>query len=323
MSASSRMDRRTALGGLASLAISACHRSSLQTVRIATLPRFILAPLHVADELGYFREVGLQLDVQPLTETTQMIPLLAAGQIDVTFAAATPALFNAVTQGARTRIVAARDRAVPGCTVELHGSRRSFPDGFADAAALRGKRVAVTAPTSLTAFLLDTLLESAGLQTTDVQLLFMRLSESAPALVAGQLDAVVDLDMGFSSPDVVPGPSVARLIPGFQYSYIQFGRLLLDGDVRQGAAFLRAYFRGVRAFRAGAVPQAMDGLARASGMDPAAVRTACRDRLIDTPGVEAVSVQRMIGWAARKRFIPAPVAAEGVIDRRFLEEAQS
>jgi NitT/TauT family transport system substrate-binding protein len=313
------IDRRTALGALAALAVSACHRGPLQTIRVATLPRFILAPLYVADELGFFREAGLQLDVQPLTETTQMIPLLAAGQIDVTFAGATPAIFNAVAQGARIRIVAARDAAVPGCTHEAHGSRRSFPDGFTEAAQLKGKRVAVTAPTALTAFLLDVLLESAGLDTRDVSLVSMRLSDSAPALVAGQLDAVIDLDMGFSSPNVVPGPSVASLIPGFQYSYVQFGRALLDGDVRPGAAFLRAYFRGVRAFREGTVPQAMDQLARGSGMDPAGARAACRDRLLETGTVDPASVQRMIDWAARKRFIPSPVDPSLVIDRRFLE----
>ena len=316
------MDRRTALGCLASLVLSGCHRTELRTIRIATLPRFILAPLYVADELGFFREAGLRIDVQPLTDTTQMIPLLAAGQIDVTFAGATPAVFNAIAQGARTRIVAARDAAVPGCTQEVHGSRRSFPAGFTDAAQLKGKRVAVTAPTTLTAFLLDVLLESAGLHTSDVTLVSMRLSESAPALVAGQLDAVVDLDMGFSSPDVVAGPSVASLIPGFQYSYIQFGRALLDDDVRTGAAFLRAYFRGVRAFRAGTVPKAMDQLARGSGMDPAAVRSACRDRLIETGIVDAASVRRMMDWALAKRFIPAAIDPESVIDRRFIEAAR-
>ena len=92
-----------------------------------------MAPLYLADELGFFRDVGLALDVQPLTETTQLIPLLAAGQIDVTFAGATPAMLNAVAQGARTRIVAARDIAVPGCTQEVHGHRKSFPDGFTNA----------------------------------------------------------------------------------------------------------------------------------------------------------------------------------------------
>jgi NitT/TauT family transport system substrate-binding protein len=313
------VNRRAALGTLAGLALSACRHGPLRTVRIAALPRFISAPLFVADELGFFREEGLTLDVQALTETTQMIPLLAAGQIDVAFAGATPAVFNAVAQGARTRIVAARDVAVPGCTQEVHGNRRSFPDGFTRAGQLRGKRVAVTAPTSLTAFLLDVLLESAGLQTSDVQLASMPLSASAPALVAGKLDAVVDLDMGFSSPEIVAGPSVASLIPGFRYSYIHFGRALLDGDIGPGTAFLQAYFRGVREFRRGTVPRAMDRLAEGSGMDPAAVRNACRLRISEDGALDPASVQRVLAWSVRKGFLRTAVDVAQAVDSRFLE----
>ncbi len=315
------MNRRAALTAMAGLAISGCRRGSLRTIRVSTLPRFILAPLYLAEELGFFRDAGLQLDIQPLADTTQMIPLLAGGRIDVTFAGATPALFNAAAKGARIRIVAARDVAIPGCTTEVHGNRRSFPDGFEHAAALRGKRVAVTTPASLTAFLLDTLLASAGLTTRDVRLLTMRLSESAPALVAGRLDAVVNLDMGFSSPAVVAGPSIARLLPGFQYSYAQFGRALLDGDLRPGAAFLGAYYRGVRAFRSGQVPRAIDRLAMDSGMDPGAVRTACRRRLSEDGRVNPSSVQRMIDWSVKKGFLDSAAEASSLIETRFLEAA--
>jgi NitT/TauT family transport system substrate-binding protein len=205
----------------------------------------------------------------------------------------------------------------------VHGSRRSFPGGFTEAAMLKGKRVAVTAPASLTAFLLDTLLESARLNRSDVQILTMRLSESAPALMAGELDAVVDLDMGFASPDVIAGPSVARLMPGFVYSFMQFGRALLEADVRLGASFVAAYLRGVRAFRQGHVPEAMDRLARASGMDPVAVRAACRDRLPGDGAIDATSVTRLIDWSVRRQFVRAPIDPDRVIDRRFLEAARS
>ncbi len=317
-----RVSRRDVLRAVPALAFASCRRSAMRVIRIATLPRFTLAPLYVADELGFFSDAGLRLDVQPLTETTQMVPLLAAGQIDVTFAGATPALFNAVAQGGRARIVAARDMAVAGCTQEVHGHRASFPDGFTSADQLRGKRVAVTAPTGVTAFLLDALLESRGLQTNDVRLTPMRLSESAPALVAGRIDAVVDLDMGFSSPEVIPGPAIATIIPNYQYSFMQFGRALLD-DPGAGIAFTRAYLRGVHEFRAGKTPRAMDDLARGSGMDPDAVRAACRDRLPEDGAIDDGTIERMLRWSMKKGFTRARVEADQVIDRRFLHQARA
>ena len=161
------MSRRAALACFAGLAVTACRPGSLRTLRVGSVPRGNIAPLYVADELGFFRAVGLAIDVHLLSETTQTVPLLAASRIDVSLSGATPALFNAIAQGARTRVVAGREIAAPGCTRELYGNRRSFPNGFERASQLKGKRVAVTSPTSVTAFLLDVVLESAGSTTAD------------------------------------------------------------------------------------------------------------------------------------------------------------
>jgi len=306
----------------AAVASGCAKRPARRLLRVGSPPSFLLAPLYLANERGYFADAGLDLDIQLMTDTTQTMPLLAAGQFDVACAAATPGAFNAVARGARIRIVAARDIAAPGCTHEVHGNRRSFPNGFTAAAALKGKRVSVTAKTSLTAFVLDALLESAGLDSSDVALVTMRLSESAPALVAGRLDAVVDLDLGFSSPEVIPGPSLAGILPGFQLAYIFFGRTLLDGDAAPGAAFLAAYLMAVREFRAGAVPVALDRLAAANGMDPAAARAACRDRFSADGSIDAASIQRVIKWAARRGFGPADLNALQLVDSRFLDKAR-
>jgi ABC-type nitrate/sulfonate/bicarbonate transport system substrate-binding protein len=304
--------------------MAACRNSpkQLQKIRVSMLPRFIMAPVYLADELGFFREAGLKLDIKPLAATTEMIPLLAAGQLDVAFASAIPAVFNAIAKGSETRIVAAREIAVTGCVHEVYGSRKSFPQGLIDARLLKGKRVAVTAPTSLSAFLLDTVLNSAGLDTGDVELLTMRLPESVPALTAGKIDAVVDKDMEFSSPEIVTGPNVADILPGFQYSYIHFGRSLLDGNTITGAAFLWAYLRGVREFRAGKDPRVFKELAENGGLDPTAARSACRTRFSENGLIDPASVQKMIDWSVRKSFVPARMDAAHVIATRFIEQAQ-
>ena len=165
---------------------------------------------------------------------------------------------------------------------------------------------------------MDTLLDSVGLKTSDVHLLTMRLSESGPALAAGGIDAVVDKDMELFSPNVVPGPPIADLLPGFQFTYIHFGPSLLQGDIHDGVAFLRAYLRGVREFKAGKTPRAFADLAVAGGADPAVALASCRDRLTQDGRVDASSVQRMIDWSVRKGFLPARMDASRVIDTRFV-----
>ncbi len=309
---------------LAGAAASGCKRDPrpLRRVRVTFLPHYILAPVYLASELGFFEQAGIELLVHEVASATQMAPLLAAGTVDVAFSGAIPSMLNAAAKGARIRIVCARETAIPGCIHEVHGYRKSFPEGFHRAAELRGKRISVTAPTSLSAFLLDVLLESAGLGASDVHLLTMPLSESAPALAAGRIDAVLDRDMGLSSPDIIPGPSVAELLPGFQYNFILFGDALLQNDVSAGAGFLAAYLRGVGEFRAGKKPRALQQLAAGSGLAAAGPGPVCLDRLSENGQVDRMSVQRVIDWSSRKKFLVRPIDAAEVIDGRFAEEAQ-
>jgi ABC-type nitrate/sulfonate/bicarbonate transport system substrate-binding protein len=99
--------------------------------------------------------------------------------------------------------------------------------------------------------------------------------------------------------------------------------MFLDGDVSIGGGFLRAYLRGVRRYRAGHTPRALERLAEMSGMTPAAVQNACRDRLPEDGRVDPASVQRLIDWAVRNGFAPQRVEAADMIDTRFLDQAHA
>jgi ABC-type nitrate/sulfonate/bicarbonate transport system substrate-binding protein len=316
------MTRRMLFPCLAGAAVAACgpRAKQLPALRVSLLPRFVSAPVYLAEEAGYFREAGLRLEIIPMTATAEMMPLLAAGKLDVAFAGAIPAAMNAIANGAKLRIVAAREMAAPGCIHEIYGNRKSFPQGLHDLGSLKGKRIAVSGPASLSGFLLDTLLDSVKLHTGDIKLLKMRVSESLPALIAGNIDAVVDEDMEFSLPDVVAGPGLGDILPGLQYSFIYFGSALLEGDRERGASFLTAYLRGVAAFRAGQTPQAIEKLADATAsLDPAVVERGCRTRFTQDGAVDLASVQKMIDWSVKRQFLPAPLNAAEAVDTRFLE----
>jgi ABC-type nitrate/sulfonate/bicarbonate transport system substrate-binding protein len=150
----------------------------------------------------------------------------------------------------------------------------------------------------------------------------MPLTESGPALASGKIDAVVDRDMGLSSAGIIPGPSVADLMPGFQYNYVIFGDALLRDNISTGAAFLWAYLRGVREFRTGRKPRAFEKLAAGSGLTSADLRPACLDRLSQDGRIDPASVQRVIDWSVKKKFVPSRIDASQLIDTRFVEEAQ-
>jgi len=323
------MDRRRVLACLAAGA-SGCGRkngSGPRKVRVSLIPRVALAPVYLADELGFFKEAGLELDIRQLPESPQMIPLLAGGKLDVAFGGASAALINAVTKGARVRIVASRDIVAPNCGVAgtIWGSRRAFPNGLRDIRLLKGKRVAVTSRTSSTAFFLDLYLESVGMSAGEVQVLTMRAPESTAALAGGKIDALAwgafENDVAFTSANFVRGPSAADFVPNFQYTFVLYGPSLLDHDAETGVRFLEAYLRGVEAFMSGKTPRIFDQLAAATRSNPAAARSACRQQFSSDGRVDRSSVQRYADWAVKKGFVPAPVDAAALIETRYVEEA--
>jgi len=314
------------LGGAALLAGCRSRPSPFGKVRVFVSPRFTVAPIYLADELGLFRSQGLELDILEGPESAQSLPLLVSGKLDVSLAPVTPALFNAIAKGARVRVVACREALVPGCVVggAVYGRRSVFPQGLEDLRKLRGKHVAVTGPASLTAFWLDTLLESAGMSVNDVRVLYLRLAESAAALAGGKIDAAVfgplDKNSDYAAADIVKSRSAAEMLPGFQYTFVLYGKSLLDEDPSSGTAFLDAFLGGVEAFLSGRTPRAFDRLAQALRADPAAARGACRDQFSTSGAVDPSSIQRLLDWATRRGFLSVPLKASEVIEPRFFQE---
>jgi NitT/TauT family transport system substrate-binding protein len=323
------MQRRRLLPLLSAAALAGCARrvGRPPKLRVAHVPRFTMAPLYLADELGFFREAGLDVELLQVTDHVEMLPPLAAGRLDASFNVLIPAFINAVLNRARLKIVASRDVAVTGCSTggALFGSRRAFPKGLRDLRALKGKRVAIATQTGVTAFFLDQILASAGMRPDDVNVVVMRVPEAAAALTAGRIDALsaanVDVFLDQVSAKVVRSVTLAEILPNYQYSFVIFGATLLDGDPEVGIRFLEAYLRGVREFRSGRTPRALETLAQAARADPAAFRAACRDVISADGRVDPSSVQRFVDWAVKRGFTPKEVDASQLIETRFVEEA--
>ena len=324
------MNRRELFLSLAGGGLAGCRPQSrdIRKLRVSLVPRFTLAPVYLADELGFFREERLAIEILKLPETTRSIPLLAGGQLDVVFGTATPGFFNGVMRGARMKIVGSREVVVRGCGREgtVYGNRKAFPHGLDSVKLLAGKRVSVPSKTSVNHFFLDVLLESAGMTMADVRLLTLRPAEAAAALVGGKIDALVygsfENDIEFASAGIVRGPCAADLIEGLQYTFIFFGGALLEGDPAAGTGFLTAYVRGVREFMNGKEPRAFDQLARATRADPGSARAECRERLTRDGVVDRVSVQRFLDWGRKLGYVPSGGDAGNFIDDRFAEGAR-
>jgi NitT/TauT family transport system substrate-binding protein len=208
----------------------------------------------------------------------------------------------------------------------LYLNRRLLPKGASDLRQLKGKRVGVSGPATITGFSLDVILSQVGLSAKEVELKSLSPAEAAAALIGGKLEAIVstylDRDLEALSPKVIKSIGLADVLPNYQYSFAIYGASLLDADDQAGARFLGAYLGGVREFIAGKTPRFLEEYAKANRLDLLRTQEACRTHHSKDGEIDIKSIELYMDWCVKRGYCPARVAPEDVIDRRFLAGAR-
>ena len=299
--------------------------TSLQPLAISMSERLTLASAYLAQESGYFRDAGFELEITRFSNT-QSIPLLAGGRLDVAFGGAPASFINAVSRNMPLRIVAGREHVNPDCgeAFSLYARRSVFDGGEIDPK-LRGKRFAVRSA-GITEFVLDVFLEDLGMTRQDVETVDLSVREAIVALIGGKIDAILDTEFARSpeavSPDIVKVWRFADARPGYQYSYIVFGQKMLEADVQVGGRFLAAYLHASSEFLQGKTPQFMRDFAATHGLDLEATISECRETFIEDGSIDLASLQTTVDWHRANGRVTEPVQASALADDRFVKEAQ-
>ena len=298
--------------------------------RVAAARRLSVSSLYLAQELGFFREAGLDLELVQAAGYANSAILLAGGKIDVLFTGIGAIILNAVVKGLPLKIVAGREIASPACgnVGAIYGLRRTFPQGLADITRLKGKRVATGPTIGFSRFVLDAHLARAGLSSKDVTTVGLDFGQNVAALFGGGVDAIVvtddfDRDPASLSTEIVRTPGLSHIHPNFQSSYIFFGPSMLAADPDCGVRFLRAYLRGAQEFARGKTPRFMEEFARANGLDVQRTVTACRNNFTLDGTIDPNSLRLFADWAARWKYVPRSVSVSEIADDRFLRRAHA
>jgi NitT/TauT family transport system substrate-binding protein len=311
-----------------STAWSCRSERSSTVIRVSVGPRLTMAATHLADEKGFFRDEGLELSFQEAQTPLEALTLVTGGGVEVALFSFVPGLPNAVLRGAHARIVAGRDETRSGCGDEgaLYYRLARFPHGPEDANDWKGARVAVTSPNAAAEFHLDTLLGHLGIGRDAIHIVPLATEHAWAAAAAGSIDVF----FGSGRPNLLSeglpagvGRSdlLERTLGPLQFSYIVYGQKFLDAEPSQATAFLRAYLRGVRAFRAGETPRFFDEYAARFRLDLTALKNECRTNIDPNGEARVDDLQRWISWAGQKGYLAGTVKAEDVINSRFQQAA--
>jgi NitT/TauT family transport system substrate-binding protein len=235
-------------------------------VRIGLIPSTASAPLLVPVEEGQFAARGLNVSVQPVTDTGQAMISVAGGQLDFGNVTMGSAALNAFNRGTDMKIVAAGGADPPGHGANLpvivrtalidSGEVKSMAD-------LRGRKVAINGKGVIIEYALARALATAGLKMTDVDVVTMPFPEMVAALTTGAIDAGLLLQPT-GAQAIARG--IGKLLlddynPNTQNAVIVVNSRFLDQHRDAVAAFLEVYVQNIRRLDDGKIKQDEPALA--------------------------------------------------------------
>jgi NitT/TauT family transport system substrate-binding protein len=151
---------------------------------------FYYLPLTIAEQLGYFKAEGLDLEISDFAGGSRALQAVVGGSADVVSGAYEHTI-NLQSKNQMFQSFVLQGRAPQ---IALGVSTKAMPT-YRSVADLRGKKIGVSAPGSSTNMVANLVLSRAGLKASDVS--FIGVGTSAGALAAlrsGQIDAMSNTD---------------------------------------------------------------------------------------------------------------------------------
>ncbi len=177
------------------------------------------AYMFVARDKGYFRDVGLDVDIQPGAGTGENLKLLLAGKADVAAVDLTGAL---IAYGAGTRgftVVTAIHQRSTSCIIALSGRGIAVPRD------LEGRTIGYQ-PGGVNYTLFPVYARLAGLDAARVKWVTVPPPQLRAALGAGSVDAITELVVGKPGVEAAAGGRTAVLLPYSDYLTDLYGNVL-------------------------------------------------------------------------------------------------
>lgn len=290
------------------------------------------APFFVAIEKGFFQEQGLQMELEEFRSGSQMVPLLATGQLDIGGGEVGSALFNAVGQGLDVRAVATLSSAPPGSGGDAVVVRKDLFDSgqVTEIADLKGRRIAINMLRGIGEYIMSEALALGGLTPDDVQFVPLARPDMPAALANKAIDAAW-IVYPFAAAAIEDDHAVSlltgdQILDTPQISVMYFGKRLLEPANRELAIrFLVAYLKGARAMY-GSGWRDEDNIAilsKYTGVDPDLFRKSVPSYCDPNGQMNRASMAKTQDYFVRRGYIESgqPLALSQVVDDTLLAEA--
>jgi NitT/TauT family transport system substrate-binding protein len=303
------------------------------TVRVGELGIVADAPVYIGIESGYFERQHIEVKLQHFTSAVQTTLPLAQGQLEVAGGGMGAGLFNAFARDLPLRIVMARTRDRPGYSSDTLLLRDDLRDTVRTIADLKGRKVAVNAPSGALDYMVGKMMESVGLSRNDLDVSYMPWPDMAPAFANKGIDAGAVTEPFAAQYDAralaFPWKRAAEVVknPPLEVSVMIYNANWIKAQPDQVRAFAIAYLEGVRdyysAMRGGQTREAVIGiLMKYTALKDKALYDRIQWSYMD-PNAELslASLEDQENWYVKRGAIEKPVEVKDMLDLRFQKYA--
>ena len=184
---------RLALAGLLAMAVGGIARADdTQKAKIGVLRLSSSAPVFIAQDKGYFREAGLEIELKFFDAAQPIAVATTSGDVDFGITAFTAGLYNLAGKGT-LKVIGGMSRERAGYPlIGYFASNNAYAAGLKTPKDLAGKRIAVTQVGSSFHYSLGLLADKYGFKLAEVKVLPLQsLSNAAAALKGETVDAAL------------------------------------------------------------------------------------------------------------------------------------
>jgi NitT/TauT family transport system substrate-binding protein len=204
-----------AVGGLAVAVLAACTSSGSGTsattasahlektsIVVGSLPVVDTAGLWLAQQNGYFKQAGLNVKITPVAQSTQAIPDMKNGSIDIVAGANYVSFFQAAEVQHLPLKLLVDGEACNNDTFEVLALPSS---GITTPAGLAHKTIAVNVKNNIQTMLTNTALETAGVNPSSVKYVKVAFPQMGKELAAGKVDAISVVEPFITENELIDG----------------------------------------------------------------------------------------------------------------------
>ncbi|WP_404450634.1 ABC transporter substrate-binding protein [Virgibacillus necropolis] len=209
------------------------------------------AGFYIAKEKGYFEDYNIEVEFAKFANSDDMLPALAAGEVDIAGGISSASFFNAIAQGINVKIIADKGHNIEGSSYFTFVIGKDSQDEIKEYSDLKGKKIAVSTENAVDDYIFHKMLEHAGLTEDDVEFVLMPdFGNMLAAIGNGSIDAALQIEplitQGVEEDIHVRFGDATDFAPKAQIAMVLGSPKFINEEKDVSLRFMAAYLKGVR-----------------------------------------------------------------------------